>query len=309
MQAAGSAKRLYIYTAALIVTAIIIWFWEPTALVYGIQRGSLYAVVALPLALILGILGVLNLAHGEFLTVGLYATYTLFRNYGWDPMASAVPVSIILAVVGIGVYLLTVRQVLKAGHLSQLLITFGIALVLSELLKSIYTTQPRAVFTTYSYAFTRFAGVRFGIYEFVYLAIALGVLLGLQLFLKKTRLGQATFAVGQNPTGAAIVGINVRFVYLFVFGLSIAIVGLVSAFMVPRVSVFPGAGTPFTMKSFALTAMAGLGNLNGIILAGLALGILEAIVNAIPGGAGWSDVVVFGVLILVILSRAFRGAR
>lgn len=133
--------------------------------------------------------------------MGLYATYTLFRNYGWDPMASAVPVSIILAVVGIGVYLLTVRQVLKAGHLSQLLITFGIALVLSELLKSIYTTQPRAVFTTYSYAFTRFAGVRFGIYEFVYLAIALGVLLGLQLFLKKTRLGQATFAVGQNPPG------------------------------------------------------------------------------------------------------------
>src|SRR5690554_4313522 len=115
---AAVSKEQYIYVAALVLFAIVIGFWEPHALVYGIQRGSLYAVVALPLALILGILGVLNLAHGEFLTVGLYATYTLFRNYGWDPMASAVPVSIILAVVGIGVYLLTVRQVLKAGHLS-----------------------------------------------------------------------------------------------------------------------------------------------------------------------------------------------
>lgn len=199
MQAAGSAKRLYIYTAALIVTAIIIWFWEPTALVYGIQRGSLYAVVALPLALILGILGVLNLAHGEFLTVGLYATYTLFRNYGWDPMASAVPVSIILAVVGIGVYLLTVRQVRKAGHLSQLLITFGIALVLSELLKSIYTTQPRAVFTTYSYAFTRFAGVRFGIYEFVYLAIALGGFAWTPALLEEDPLGPGHLCCGTKP--------------------------------------------------------------------------------------------------------------
>src|SRR5690606_12999490 len=161
-----------------------------------------------------------------------------------------------------------------------------------------YTSQPRAVFTTYSYAFTRFAGVRSGISEFVYLAFALGALLGLQLLLNKPRLGQATSALAQNPTRLAIHGLTVRFVYMFEFGLSIAIVGLVSAFMVPRVSVFPGAGTPFTMKSFALTAMAGLGNLNGILLAGLALGILEAIVNAIPGGAGWSDVVVFGVLIL-----------
>lgn len=309
MQAALASKKNYIYAAALVLAAIVIWFWEPTALIYGIQRGSLYAVIALPLALILGILGVLNLAHGEFLTVGLYATYVLFNSRGTDPLWASIPVTVFLAVLGSVVYLLTVKHVLKRGHLNQLLITFGISLVLSELVKSIYTTQPRAVFTMYSYASTRFAGVRFGTYEFLYLLIAVAVLVGLQLFLKKTRLGQATFAVGQNPTGAAIVGINVQFVYLFVFGLSIAIVGLVSAFMVPRVSIFPGAGTPFTMKSFALSAMAGLGNMNGILLAGLTLGIVEAIVNAIPGGSGWSDVVFFGVLILVILIRSLRGAK
>lgn len=214
-----------------------------------------------------------------------------------------------LAAIGVVVYLLTVKHVLKAGHLSQLLITFGISLVLSELVKSIYTTQPRVVFTVYSYSATTVAGFRFGTYEFLYLLVAVAVLVGLQIFLKKTRLGQATFAVGQNPRGASIVGINVGFVYLFVFGLSIAIVGLASAFMVPRVAIFPGAGTPFTMKSFALSAMAGLGNLNGILLAGITLGIFEAVVNAIPGGSGWSDVVFFGVLILVILVRAFREGK
>lgn len=304
-----AVKKQYLYLAALIVAAIVVGMWEPHALIYGVQRGSLYAVIALPLALILGILGVLNLAHGEFLTVGLYASYVLFTNHGVDPLWSAIPVTIFLAVLGSVVYLLTVKHVLKAGHLSQLLITFGISLVLSELIKSLYTTQPRAVFTTYSYSSTTMAGVRFGTYEFLYLLVAVLVLVGLQLFLKKTRLGQATFAVGQNPTGASIVGINVGFVYLFVFGLSIAIVGLVSAFMVPRVSIFPGAGTPFTMKSFALSAMAGLGNMNGILLAGLTLGIFEAVVNAIPGGSGWSDVVFFGVLILVILVRSFREGK
>ncbi len=306
---AAVSKKQFLYIGLLVVAAIVIGFWEPHALIYGIQRGSLYSVIALPLALILGILGVLNLAHGEFLTVGLYASYVMFNSYAIDPLQAVVPVTLLLAVVGIGVYLLTVKHVLKSGHLSQLLITFGISLVLSELIKSIYTTQPRSVFTTYSYSSTRFAGIRFGTYEFLYLLVAVAVLVGLQLFLKKTRLGQATFAVGQNPRGASIVGINVHFVYLFVFGMSIAIVGLASAIMVPRVAIFPGAGTPYTMKSFALSAMAGLGNLNGILLAGLTLGIFEAVVNAIPGGSGWSDVVFFGVLILVIMTRSFREAK
>ncbi|HBG02314.1 MAG TPA: branched-chain amino acid ABC transporter permease [Firmicutes bacterium] len=306
---AALPKKQYLYSAALIIAAVVIGLWEPHALIYGVQRGSLYAVIALPLALILGILGVLNLAHGEFLTVGLYTSYVLFNRFGTDPLKATIPVTLFLAVVGVAIYLLTIKHVLKAGHLSQLLITFGISLVLSELVKSIYTTQPRAVFTTYSHRSTTLAGIRFGIYEFLYLLIAVTVLVGLQLFLKKTRLGQATFAVGQNPTGASIVGINVGFVYMFVFGLSMAIVGLASAVMVPRVAIFPGAGTPFTMKSFALSAMAGLGNLNGILLAGLTLGIFEAVVNAIPGGSGWSDVVFFGVLILVILTRSFREAK
>lgn len=302
------AKRQYIYLGLVIVTSVIIGFWQPTALIYGVQRGSLYALIGLPLALVLGILGILNLAHGEFLTVGLYLSYLLFNSLGLDPLLSALPVTVCLLMIGTIVYLLTVKNVLQAGHLSQLLITFGSSLILTELVNSIWTTQARSVFTTYSYSSVKLGPIRFGIYEFLYLLVAVAVLVGLQLFLKKTRLGQATFAVGQNPTGAEIVGINVGFVYLFVFGLSIAILGLAAAIMVPRVAIFPAAGTPFTMKSFALAAMAGLGNLNGILLAGIVLGIGEAVVNAIPGAAGWADVVFFGVLIVVILARTFRGA-
>jgi branched-chain amino acid transport system permease protein len=149
----------------------------------------------------------------------------------------------------------------------------------------------------------------FGTYEFIYLLLAILVLIGLQLFLKKTRLGQATFAVGQNPKGAKIIGINVKFVYLFVFSIAIAILGVVAGAMLPRTSIFPAVGSPFSLKSFALAAMAGMGNLNGILLAGISLGIGEAVVNAIPGYGGWSDIVFFGVLIIVILARSYQGAR
>jgi branched-chain amino acid transport system permease protein len=126
------------------------------------------------------------------------------------------------------------------------------------------------------------------------------------LFLKKTRLGQAASAVGQNPKGAEIVGINTNIVYLVVFSIAFGIIGVAASVMLPRTPVFPLSGNPYTLKSFALVAMAGLGNLNGILIGGITLGVAEAIVQSIPGYEGWSDVVFFGILIAVILLNAYR---
>ena len=288
---------------------IIVGIWQPNVLMDGIQRGSMYAMIALPLALVLGILGVLNLAHGDFLTVGLYISYMLYSQFNVDPLLSIIPVSIIMILLGGAIYLLTVKNVLKDGHLNQLLVTFGISLILIETVKIIWTTRPRNVFTAYAYSSFSIGEHSFGAYGLIYLLMAVLVLVALQLFLKKTRLGQATFAVGQNPKGARIVGINVNFVYLFVFSIAVGILGIVAGGMLPRTSIFPSVGSPFSLKSFALAAMAGLGNMNGILFAGITLGVGEAIVNAIPGYGGWADIVFFGVLIIVILTRSFRGAR
>ncbi len=306
MSFSQKSYRLIIF---FVLFTIIIAIWQPHALIYGIQRGSLYALIALPLALVLGILGVLNLAHGEFLTIGLYISYMLFESFNIDPLVSAIPVAILLLFIGAGIYLLTVKNVLKDGHLNQLLLTFGVSLILIETINIFWTSRPRNVFTSYSYSSMSIGEFSFGTYELLYPLIAIIVLVLLQLFLKKTRLGQATFAVGQNPRGAKIVGINVSFVYLFVFSIAVAILGIVAGIMLPRTSIFPAVGSPFSLKSFALAAMAGLGNLNGILLAGILLGVGEAVVKAIPGAAGWSDIVFFGVLIAVIIARSFRGAK
>jgi len=304
-----SFKKSYKILLLFILFMVVIGIWNPNALLDGLQRGSLYAVIALPLALVLGILGVLNLAHGDFLTVGLYIIYMLNTRFDMDPLVSIIPTVIILAIMGAIIYLLTIKNVIDEGHLSQLLITFGISLILIEGINIIWTSMPRNVYTNYAYASTEIGGFRFGTYELFYILIAVGVLVGLQIFLKKTRLGQATFAVGQNPKGAKIVGINVNYVYLFVFTLAVAILGVVAGFMLPRTSIFPGVGSPFSLKSFALAAMAGMGNLNGILFAGITLGIGEAAINSIPNYGGWSDIVFFGVLIIVILARSYRGAK
>lgn len=295
-------RGILILVAILVVVAV----WRPLAAIYGVQRGSLYALIGLPLALTLGVVGIMNLAHGDLLSLGTYIVYLFAVNTGMDPLVSIIPVFFLLFILGVVIYKLTVTRVLKAGHLNQLLLTFGISMIVLELMKVIWTTRPRSVYVDYSSSSTTIAGVRFGTYELLYVVLAFAVLIALQLFLKKTRLGQATFAVGQNPRGAKIVGINTDFVYLFVFGLSVAILGIAAGVMVPRFAIFPSVGAAFTMKSFSLVAMAGLGNLTGILISGIVLGVGEAIVQSIPGYAGWSDIVFFGVLIAVIMIRSLR---
>lgn len=295
-------RNVFLLIAVIVVVAI----WKPHAAIYGLQRGSLYSLVGLPLSLTLGVVGIMNLAHGDFLSLGIYFVYLFSTNLGMDPLLSIIPVFVLLFLLGVVIYKLTVKRVLKSGHLNQLLLTFGISMILLETMNLIWTSRPRSVYVEYSSSSTTIAGVRFGTYELLYVLFAVAVLIALQLFLKKTRLGQATFAVGQNPRGAKIVGINTGFVYLFVFGISVAILGIAAGVMVPRFAIFPSVGAAFTMKSFCLVAMAGLGNLTGILLSGIMLGVGEAIVQSIPGYAGWSDIVFFGVLITVIMIRSLR---
>ncbi|MDI6863605.1 MAG: branched-chain amino acid ABC transporter permease [Pseudothermotoga sp.] len=298
-------KKNFVGYAVLAIALFLIALLRPYAFFYGVQRGSLYGLVALPLALILGIVGLLNLAHGEFLTLSLYMTYLLFNEWGMDPLSSPVLTVPLLLVVGLLIYKLVIERSLKTHHLNLLLLTFGVSIVMVESFNIWWTSRPRNIYVPYASTPLNIFGVYVGGYEFSYTIAVVLVLAGLLLFLKKTRLGQATYAVGQNPKGAAIVGINVKFVYAFVFSLAAGLVALAGALLSVRSSIFPHVGGPFTMKSFSLTAMAGLGNLPGIVLAGIVLGIAEEFVKSIPGYTGWADLVFFVVLIAAIVFRAF----
>ncbi|HCL98484.1 MAG TPA: branched-chain amino acid ABC transporter permease, partial [Fervidobacterium sp.] len=105
----------------LIILLVVIAIWKPVALIYGLQRGGLYALIALPLALILGIIGILNLGHGDFLTLAMYIGYLLFENLKIDPLLSMIPLFFIFLALGMGIYMLTIKYVLKSGELNQLI--------------------------------------------------------------------------------------------------------------------------------------------------------------------------------------------
>lgn len=289
-----------------VIAAVIILAVKPEVLLEGIQRSSLYAVIALPMALILGIVGIINLAHGDFMMLGSYMAYWFAVKSGLDPLLAMIPAMLAFFLIGILMFYALIKPVLGSPELNQLLLTFGLGLVLEEAASLSFTSAPLKLSVPYVSASLTIGDLTFGTFEFVYVLAAMLVFNIISLFLKKTRIGSAARAVGQNPKGAKLVGIDVNKTYLIIFSLSIAIIGTIGVIFAMRHSVFPVMGAPYTMKSFCLIAMAGIGNITGILWYSALLGVSESIITAIPGAAGWADLVFFALIVGAILIRSYQ---
>lgn len=299
-------QRKYLITLFGVLSVVLLAWLRPYALVDGLQRGGLYALLVLPMALVLGILGLINLAHGEFMMLGGYFAYWLFVYTGIDPLVSMLFALVVFAIIGGLTYLGTISRVLKAPRLIQLLLTFGVSLMAAELASMLWTSRPVKPSLDYVYSSVRVGSLTIGTYAFIYTGAAIAVLVGLMLFLRHTRTGKAALAAGQNPRGASLVGINTNWIYLVVFSLSVALTGAIGAMFITRHSLFPYVGSPYTLKGVPLIAMAGIGNLPGLVFAGIGLGILEALVMSFHEAYRWADVVFLVVLIAVVMGKSLR---
>lgn len=302
-------QRKAIIFAISIATAAVLILWKPTVLIYGLQAAGLYAAVAIPMGLVLGIVHIVNLSHGEFMMLASYATYTVCRALGVDPLIALIPAALVTALFGWVVFQLTIRRALKAPELNQLILTFGLAIAFSQIINLIFTSQTYKLSLEYSSMSLDIGDLSFGVWSFVFVAVAVIYAVGLQMFLTKTRTGKAALAVGQNPKGAAIVGIDVYRTYGLVFALAIGLVGAMGALFLTKSAIFPGVGSPFTMKSFSLVAMAGIGNIPGILGASVLLGLAENFLRSFRGTRDWAEIVYFVLIIAVILSRSLKGKK
>jgi branched-chain amino acid transport system permease protein len=299
-------RRKAILLAFSLAATLVLVLWKPTVLIYGLQQAGLYAAIAIPMGLVLGIVHIVNLAHGEFMMVASYATYFTCRALGMDPLLAILPAAIVTAIFGWIVFQLTIRRALKAPELNQLILTFGIGIAFSQGINLLFTSQTYKISLDYVSASMDIGDITFGIWSFVFVVFAILFTYGLTFFLKKTTTGKAALAVGQNPRGAAIVGIDVYRIYGLVFALAMAMVGAMGALFLTKSAIFPHVGSPFTMKSFCLVAMAGVGNIPGIFGASILLGISESFLRAFRGTRGWADIVFFILIIVVILGRSLK---
>jgi branched-chain amino acid transport system permease protein len=258
------------------------------------------------MALLLGVVGIVNLAHGDYMMMGAYFSYWLNVQFGMDPLVAIIPTLVVFFIFGIISYYATFKHVIGKPELNQLLLGFGLSMVLGQAVNLIATNQPRKLSLDYVSSSLDIGGFQFGTFEFVYVVGAIIVLVGLMLFLKKTRTGQAALAVGQNPRGAKIVGININWIYLLVFALSIAIIGAIGPIFGTRNTIFPEVGLAYTLKSFALIAVAGIGSLTGVLWVSLILGISECLVLSSIDYAKWSEMIFFALIIGVIMYRSHQ---
>lgn len=279
-------------------------------LVSGVLSAGVYALVSVGLALAIGVIGVVNFAHGEFLMVGAFLAYQLFVSLGLDPLLSLIFVAPALFVIGAVLYQSTIRYVLEAPELNQMLLTFGLSIVLQNLALLIWGGDPRSISgVPYRAEGLRLAGVSVGVVPLGSFAISLVLVMALYTLLARSRLGRAMRAVAQNRVGASLVGLEVNRIYLVAFGLSALLAGIGGVMIAVIQSPTPTVGFAFTLKAFAIVVLAGLGNIRGIVWASLAVAVSESLVaTLVPNGDALRNAVFFAIIFIVLVVRAWRTA-
>ncbi len=232
-----------------------------------------------------GVMGVINLAHGEFLMIGAYIAWGLFRFFGLDPFASLALILPLMFVVGYLLQIVLINRIVERPHLMTLLVTFGVSIALANLFKILFTSDPRNVAVTYNGS-VELAGITFPIVKSIIFGAALLIMLCLHLFLQRSRLGKSIRAAAQNKNAARIVGVDINRVYAITAGICIALTAAAGAMLSPTQAIFPFMGPPFTLKAVAITALGGLGRIPGALMGGIILGIAEIFVATYVQGIG-----------------------
>ncbi len=276
------------------------------SLAFGILVGALYALAAVGLSLVFGVTKFLNVAHGEFLMFGGYASFWLFTLLGVDPFAS-IPLSMLfLVLIGLLVYRLLFSRMAKLPTQEKirntLLVGFGLGLILQNVALRLWTADNRGITPSYAREALTILGVRLPYVRVASLILAFVFLFALQLFLRRTYTGKAIRATVEDWEAATLMGIDVHRVYLLSFLLAAALAGAAGTLVAVGYSVEPTMGMHWTLKGLIVLVMGGIGSITGTLVGGLILGVAES-ATAVFINSNYRQVVGLVIFILVLLIR------
>jgi branched-chain amino acid transport system permease protein len=272
-------------------------------LVAGVLKGGLYALIGIGMTLIMGVMGIINLAHGQFMMVAMYVTYTLFHFLGIDPYFTLLISMPSLFVLGILIQKYLLNPLMKVDSIlpeNQVLMTVGIAMVLTEIARFIFSSNYLSVKTSYSSSAFYVGGISFSVALTIAFGIALLLTFGLFWFLIKTDLGRSIRAVSQDGEAAELMGVDSEKIKMITMGIGAALVAAAGTLLLPIYYLFPDIGGPFTRKAFVITILGGLGSTVGAIFGGVTLGLAESF-GATYIGMDFEDMVGLVIFLLVLL--------
>jgi len=271
-------------------------------LLNGILQGGLYAIMALGLALVWGVLNIVNLAHGAFIMLGAYISWYTFTWFGLDPFLGLPVTAALMFVLGYAVQRGILNLIVKAPMFNTLLITFGLEVVLTYLAQLAFSADFRTINPGYSGRNMDLLGLTVPVVRLAASGVAILLTLVMWHFLLHTRLGRAIRATAQNLSAARLHGVEPRHLYAVTFGLGLALAGAAGGLYGTVSQINPYIGATLTAKSFAIAIIGGLDTPLGVIAGGLVLGLIEALTTLYVGPT-FADVASFGVLVLVLIVR------
>ena len=271
-------------------------------LIHGLTLGSMYAMVAAGLALMFGVVRLINFAHGEFFMLGAYAFWFAYRAVGLPYPVAGLVAAGIMGGFGIVYERTVIRSILDRSWHVQLIATLATSITLTNLAIIVFGAQAKEVPTVLSSRILEIGEVRIAWHRLLVLGMSLLVFAALQWFVRRTKTGKAMRAMSQNREACAVVGVDVQRVALATFALSAVLAGGAAALVTPLFSIFPDMGALLTLKAFAAVIVGGFGYVQGAIAASFLIGITESLAAGYISYA-YKDAIAFVIMIAVLLWR------
>jgi len=273
-------------------------------LVNWLLLGSLYAAVALGFSLVWGIMNIVNLAHGAFIIVGAYTAFWIYTQLHIDPYLGIPLTMAVLFGIGWIVQYVAINRVIRAPLLVTFLLTFGLNLLIADLVQQFFSSDLRSINTAYAGNGIDIGSTHIAFDRLIAAVIAVLLTAALNYFLTRTRTGNAILATGMDRDAARLMGISIRNTYALTFAIGAALAGAAGAMLSELYPFDPSGGGTFTLRAFVIVVLGGLGTPWGVLAGGLVFGLAETVVPLIPGvGPGYDDAIAFVVLVAVLIFR------
>ncbi len=272
------------------------------ALVSGLLMGFVFALIAAGLTLIFGVMDIVNFAHGEFLMLSMYLSFWVHALLGWDPVAALPLNAAALFALGVAVYYVLIRRVLKAPMLAQIFATFGLGVFLQNLAVFLWRPDFRTIGDTWVTGRIELAGLFVSQPQLAAAVGAVATTAGLGWLLTRTEVGQALLATAEDRQAAALMGIDPDRMFALAWGLGAACVGVAGALLSTFYYIFPQVGGVFALIAYVVVALGGFGSVAGAFLGGLVIGAVESLAGVLVLPA-YKNVFVFAIYLGVVLLR------
>lgn len=280
------------------------------AMLNGLLTGAVYALVALGLTLVYGVLHIINFAHGALLTSAMFAVWAIHAFLGVDPYLAILPLTPLFFALGYGLQRYVIGPASHGDDGNILLVTLGLAIIIENGLLALFRSDTRSLATDYSFQVVELGPLLLSQARLYGFAGALAVTILLWLLLARTDIGKAIRAVAKEKLGAALVGIDVRHVYAVTFGIGCATLAIAACLLMPTFYVNPRVGGAFVLVAFTIVVLGGMGSITGALAGGLVIGVVESLCGLFLGES-LGQIGIFIIFILVLLFRptGLFGAR